>query len=96
MLKLSELQACLSNPLYRIYLDRDVVEDITVRDGQVEIQTEQSEQHTFPDQELELTSQWMTYDIEKTDGAKVRLRVTLEIAAIFNSWMFEFKRSELK
>lgn len=36
MLKLSELQACLSNPLYRIYLDRDVVEDITVRDGKVE------------------------------------------------------------
>ena len=44
MLKLSELQACLSNPLYRIYLDRDVVEDITVRDGQVEIQTEQQRQ----------------------------------------------------
>lgn len=95
MLKLSELQACLSNPLYRVYLDKGVVENITTLYGQVEIQTEQSEQFTFPDQEL----QWnvpgpigvMTYDIEKTDGTKVRLRVTLEVAADFNSWMCQFK-----
>ena len=93
MLKLSELQACLSNPLYRIYIGRDVVEDITVHDGQVEIQTEQFEQYTFPDQELELTSQWMTYDLEWKDGVKVRLRVTVEAVADLNSWLFQFKPS---
>lgn len=97
MLKLSELQSCLSNPLYRIYLDRVVVEDITVRDGQVEIQTEQSEQHTFPDQELRNDTPGsgcvMTYEITSVSGVKMSLHVTVEAATDLNSWLFQFKPS---
>lgn len=86
MLMLSHLSHCLNHDNYRVYICGDLVENIEVDvDDVVKIQTDQSEEYTLKDQDLEpaprAKSNAMWYTVEKLDGTIITIRVTVEETA---------------
>lgn len=85
-MKLSNLSHCLSHENYRVYICGELVENIEVEVGDVvKIQTDQSEEYTLKDQDLEpalrVKSNAMWYIAEKLDGTILTIRVTVEETA---------------
>lgn len=105
MLLLSELQACLASRNYRVYIGDNLVERIAVKyqkglkhlpEYHIKIHTGGLEDFIFPEQELRNgdpgIENAMSFQVERVDGVKMLLCVTVEAVADLNSWLFQFKQ----